>query len=222
MFYEYMFFRRFYQNWQNFKENNQYMNKILDWKIQYDESHNPVVRASRFITDKVTDIVGGLFQKTELSETLTEICKLDPDFDKAEFLKMCEKDIIPNILEAMIRGDLEILKDWCYEAPFNVISAPIKQAIAKRLHFDSKILDIDKTDLLLGKVMEQGPVLIITFQAQQIMCLRDEQGSIVEGDPEKILRVSYVWALCRDATELNSKAAWKLLDISATSNEQLL
>lgn len=198
------------------------MNKILDWKIQYDESHNPVVRASRFITDKVTDIVGGLFQKTELSETLTEICKLDPDFDKAEFLKMCEKDIIPNILEAMIRGDLEILKDWCYEAPFNVLSTPIKQAIARRLHFDSKILDIDKTDLLLGKVMEQGPVLIISFQAQQIMCLRDEQGNIVEGDPEKILRVSYVWALCRDATELNPKAAWKLLDISATSNEQLL
>lgn len=213
---------RFYQSWQNFKDNNPYMNKVLDWKIQYDESDNPMVRASRFITDKVTDIVGGLFQKTELSQTLTEICKLDPSFDKAEFLKMCERDIIPNILEAMIRGELEILKDWCYEAPFNVLSMPIKQAMERGLRFDSKILDIDRTDLLLGKVMEQGPVLIINFQAQQIMCLRDKKGNVVEGDPEKVLRVSYVWALCRDTAELNPRAAWKLLDISASSSEQLL
>jgi import inner membrane translocase subunit TIM44 len=84
--------------------------------MKYDESDNPVVRASRLITDKVSELFGGLFSKTELSEVLTEICKIDSNFDKNQFLKDCEQDIIPNILEAMIRGDLEILKDWCYEA----------------------------------------------------------------------------------------------------------
>lgn len=42
---------------------------------------------------------GGLFSKTEMSEVLTEIVKADPNFDKDSFLKQCEKDIIPNILE---------------------------------------------------------------------------------------------------------------------------
>lgn len=37
-----------------------------------------------------------------MSEALTEICKMDPDFSKEEFLKKCENDIIPNILEAMV------------------------------------------------------------------------------------------------------------------------
>lgn len=198
------------------------MNKILDWKIQYDESNNPMVRASRFITDKVSDLFNSVFQKTELSETLTEICKLDPSFDKTDFLKFCEKDIIPNILEAIIRGDLEILKDWCYEAPYNVISTPIKQAIQQGLQFNSKILDVDKIDLIMGKVMEHGPVLIINFQTQQIMCLRNKNGEIAEGDPNKVLKVTYIWALCRDTSELNPKAAWKLLDMSANSNEQLV
>ncbi len=190
--------------------------------MQYDESDNPVIRASRFVTDKVYDIFGGVFQKTELSETLTEICKFDPTFDKSDFLKFCEEDIIPNILEAIVRGDLEILKDWCHEAPYNIISTPIKEAIRQGLRFDSKILDIDRTDLVLGKIMEHGPVLIIQFQAQQIMCLRDKQNKVVEGDPNKVLRVTYLWALCRDTTELNPKAAWKLLDMSANSNEQLV
>lgn len=43
--------------------------------------------------------LGGLFSKTEMSEVLTEILKIDPNFDKDSFLKQCEKDIIPNILE---------------------------------------------------------------------------------------------------------------------------
>lgn len=213
---------KFYESWQNFKNNNQYINKVLNWKIKYDESENPMIRASRLLTDKVSDVMGGLFQKTELSETLTEICKIDPNFEQKKFLRECETDIIPNILEAIVRGDLEILKDWCHEGPYNIFAIPLKQAKEQGYRLDSKILDIDNVDLAMGKVMEQGPVLIITFQSQQIMCVRDKSNNVVEGDPNKVLRVNYVWVLCRDPTELNSRAAWRLLDLSAQSNEQFV
>lgn len=39
---------------------------------------------------------------------------------------------------------------------------------------------------------------------------------------DKVLRMLYVWALCRDQDELNPYAAWRLLDISASSTEQTL
>lgn len=42
---------------------------------------------------------GGLFSKTEMSEVLTEILRVDPAFDKERFLQQCENDIIPNVLE---------------------------------------------------------------------------------------------------------------------------
>lgn len=83
-------------------------------------------------------------------------------------------------------------------------------------------MDIDNVDLVMGKVMEQGPVLIISFTSQQVMVVRDVQGNIVEGDPDKIMRVNYVWVLCRDITETDPRAAWRLLDLSASSNEQLV
>lgn len=214
---------KFYQSWENFKNNNAYVNKVLDWKMKYEESENPVIRASRLLTDKVSDVMGGLFSKTELSETLTEICKLDPNFDQKQFLRDCETDIIPNILEAMVQGNLEILKDWCFESTYNVIATPITQAIKSGLYLDSKILDIENIDLAMGKVMEQGPVLVITFQAQQIMCVRDRNTKkVVEGDPEKVLRVNYVWVLCRDPNEINPKAAWRLMELSANSQEQFV
>ncbi|KAK6633982.1 hypothetical protein RUM44_004589 [Polyplax serrata] len=213
---------KFYESWQNFKNNNQYVNKILDWKLKYEESDNPMIRFSRLLTDKVTYIVGGIFQNTELSEALTEIVKIDPGFSKVKFLHQCETDIIPNILEAMIRGDLDILRDWCHDGPFNLLSTPIKQVKAKGGIFDSKVLDIEGLDLAMGKIMDQGPVLIITFTSQQILCVRDKDEKVVEGDPQKVLRVNYVWALSRDKSVLDPKAAWRLLDISADSVQQLL
>ncbi|XP_028988294.1 mitochondrial import inner membrane translocase subunit TIM44-like [Betta splendens] len=213
---------KWYQQWRDFKDNNTVFNRFFEMKMKYDESDNALIRASRAVTDRVTDLLGGLFSKTEMSEVLTEILKADPTFDKDSFLKQCEKDIIPNILEAMIRGELDVLKDWCYEATYSQLANPIQQARALGLLFQSKILDIDNIDLAMGKMMDQGPVLIITFQAQVVMVIRSPKGDVVEGDPEKVMRMMYVWALCRDQEELNPNAAWRLLDISASSTEQVL
>ncbi|XP_014071726.1 mitochondrial import inner membrane translocase subunit TIM44 [Salmo salar] len=213
---------KWYAQWKDFKDNNMVFNRFFEMKMKYDESENALVRASRAVTDKMTDLLGGLFSKTEMSEVLTEILKVDPSFDKDVFLKQCELDIIPNVLEAMIRGELEVLKDWCYEATYSQLAHPIQQAKAMGLHFHSKILDIDNIDLAMGKMMEQGPVLIITFQAQLVMVIRNTKGDVIEGDPDKVLRMMYVWALCRDQEELNPYAAWRLLDISASSTEQIL
>ncbi|KAM4889207.1 mitochondrial import inner membrane translocase subunit TIM44 isoform 2-T2 [Thomomys bottae] len=176
---------KWYQQWKDFKDNNVVFNRFFEMKMKYDESDNVLIRASRALTDKVTDVLGGLFSKTEMSEVLTEILRVDPTFDKDRFLRQCENDIIPNILEAMISGELDILKDWCYEATYSQLAHPIQQAKAMGLQFHSHILDIDNVD-------------------------------------DKVLRMLYVWALCRDQDELNPYAAWRLLDISASSTEQIL
>lgn len=45
------------------------------------------------------------------------------------------------------------------------------------------------SQLAMGKIMEQGPVLIITFQAQVVMVIRSSKGEVVEGDPVSTLAV---------------------------------
>lgn len=37
--------------------------------------------------------------------------------------------------------------------------------------------------LAMGKMMEQGPVLIVTFQAQLVMVIKNPKDEVVEGDP---------------------------------------
>jgi len=213
---------KFYASWQNFKDNNPMANKFVDFRVKYEESDNPLIRGARIVTEKVQDIMGGIFTQTELSGALTEIIKMDPDFCKEQFLKDCERDIIPNVLEAMVRGDLDILQDWCYEAPFNILATPIKQARQLGYFFDSKVLDVEGIDLIQGKILDQGPVLVISFHSQQILSVRNSKGEVVEGDPDKVMRVFYLWVLCRDQTELDPKAAWRLLEVASQADEQFL
>ncbi|KAL4228201.1 Mitochondrial import inner membrane translocase subunit TIM44 [Mactra antiquata] len=213
---------KYYESWQNFKDNNEFVNKVFDLKMKYDESDNVIIRGTRFFTDKVSSLFGGMFSTTEMSEVLTEICRMDPDFTEEQFMRWCQFDLIPNVLEAIVRGEEKILKDWCYEAVFNVLMHPITTAQSQGLKMGGKILDVSKIEIAAAKLMEQGPVLVISFEAQQILYVKNAKGDIVEGGDDKILRTRYVWALCRDMEELNPDAAWRLLDVSAQSTEQWL
>ncbi|KER28406.1 hypothetical protein T265_04784 [Opisthorchis viverrini] len=249
---------KWYGAWQDFKDNNQYVQKFFDLKAQYEESEHLLVRSMRFVTDRLSQLFGirylygfnlaflewtcALFW---IPQTLLQ-AQLDVKahslvFDSQLILRQsshpqCRRCIFFVLLfQAIVRADLPILKDWCYEAvscisyqyyhifqPYNVLATPLKQIQELGLVSDSRVLDVSHVDIQMGKMMEQGPVLVISFQAQQINCIRDKNGAVHEGDPHKVLRVTHVWALCRDQTEFHPWAAWRLLDIAMMPTEQWL
>lgn len=73
------------------------------------------MRASRVVTDKVEEAWSGAMTQTDMAEALAEIHKIDPSFNKEEFLKQCKYEIIPSVLEAYMQGNEVVLKDWCHE-----------------------------------------------------------------------------------------------------------
>jgi mitochondrial import inner membrane translocase subunit TIM44 len=49
--------------------------------------------------DTPRSVSASLFSQSEMSEALTEICRVDPTFDCARFLRIVQYDIVPNIFE---------------------------------------------------------------------------------------------------------------------------
>lgn len=90
------------------------------------------------------------------------------------------------------------------------------------MKYHNKVLDISHLDIVGGKIMEQGPVLIISFTAQQILYVTDSSGKIVEGDKDKIKRVNHVWVLFRDQSIMDPYAAWRLMECAMHQSEQFV
>ncbi|XDB64338.1 hypothetical protein AB1E18_017649 [Capra hircus] len=160
-------------------EGNEEALGFFEMKMKYEESDDDFIWESHILTDKITGLLGGLFSKMEMSEVLTEILRVDPAINKDRFLQQCENDIIPNVLEAMISQELDILKDWCYEAVYSQLAKLIQQAKGLALQLHSRIVDTDNIDMAMGMIMEQGSVLIITFQAQMVMVIKNSKGKVV-------------------------------------------
>merc|ERR1712107_106704 len=93
---------------------------------EFEESDSALARGARLVTDNVQDIFGGVFKNSELSATLTEIVKIDPTFDREAFLKECETDIIPNVLEAMTRGILKFWRTGAMRPPSTFLQLPLE------------------------------------------------------------------------------------------------
>lgn len=204
--------------WKNFKDNSKVVNSLFSLRLKYEESENPLIRAFRSLADNVTDKLGGVFEEGEMAQTMAEIARVDPSFEKEKFMFHCEKTVIPAVLEAYMAADKKTLRDWCSEGCFSFLSARIDDREAQGLKFDSKILDIRNVELLLAKIMDGNPVLIMSFMAQQLNCVRDSTGAIKEGGEDKIERVFYVFAMRRNQNELDPLLAWEVMEIGVQAS----
>ena len=102
---------------------------FYDLKVKYDESDHIVIRASRVVTDKIGDAVGGVVTQTDMAEVLSEICKIDSKFTKEDFMAQCKYEIIPTVLEAYLAGNTDVLEDWCHEAVSGCVSVGLSVCV---------------------------------------------------------------------------------------------
>lgn len=210
---------RWFMQWRDFKNSNPLMQRLFGVRTLLQNSDHVLARGSRAVTDAVHSILGSVLNPSETAQTLTAIAQVDPTFNKERFMLLCERTIIPTILEAYLSGDLPTLKDWCHEPAYNMLAAIIQQWRQAHLTMEYRILDLRNVDIPVAKMMEHGPVLILTFTAQQVTTLRDAAGTIVDGNPNKIQSVHYIVAMCRDQSVYNPTTAWRVLELHVQQAE---
>lgn len=156
-----------------------------------DDSDNPIINMFRNVYDR-------FFAENEMAMVVREIREEDPTFRISEFLSTVEAELVPGVLTAYLEGNQEALKRMCTEEAYAMLNASIREREAEGIVMDTNILDVSDVELTAGKLLEDSPVLIVSFNAQQINCLRDKGGNIVEGREDDIRAVYYIWALVKE------------------------
>jgi len=164
-----------------------------------------------------------MFGESEIAASIREMKDIDYSFQLEEFAEDIEYVVAPHIIRTYLEGDQQALERHCGEAAFAAVNASIKARKQQKLTLDTNILAGPKEVELKGaKLMDKGPPCFIwTFNMQQVNCLRDKQGDIIEGAVDDIRTVCYAMVVQRhpNLDELALEYPWQISELAILWNQ---
>lgn len=164
-----------------------------------------------------------LFGESEIAASIREMKQIDPTFRLEDFAEDIEYIVVPHIIRTYLEGDSKALETHCGEAAFQAVNASIKARKQQKLSLDTAILAGPKELELKGaKLMEQGaPCFIWTFTMQQVNCLRNSAGEIIEGAVDDIRTVCYAMVITRhpELEKSELEYPWQVSELAILWNQ---
>ena len=151
---------------------------------------------------------------------------MDPNFQIEPFLREMREYILPEVLDAYVKGDMETLKVWLSAAQYSVYSALAQQWTTAGLKVDGRILDIRHVDILSARMLEPGeiPVFIITARTQEVHVYRQiKTGELAAGMEDKVQLVTYAIGVTRVAEDVGNAETrgWRLIELQKSNRDYI-
>lgn len=198
------------------------MQSIFSLKSTYQESENPLISTARSISDRFT----GFFAENETAMVIKKLREMDPNFQLESFLTEMREYILPEALDAYVKGDVETLKLWLSAAQYQVYAALMQQYTTAGLKSDGRILDIRHVDILSARMLEPGevPVLILTCRTQEVHVYRNAKSNeLAAGMDDKVQQVTYAIGVTRIPEDVNNPETrgWRLIELQKSARDYI-
>ena len=206
--------------WREFKDNSRVMQGLFNLKSTYNESENPLISTARSISDRIT----GFFAENETAMVIKKFREMDPNFQMEPFLTEMREYILPEVLDAYVKGDVEVLKLWLSAAQYSVYAALMQQYTVAGLKSDGRIVDIRNVDILSARLLEPGeiPVFVITCRTQEVHVYRNAKtGDLAAGMDDKVQQVTYAIGVTRIPEDVNNPETrgWRLIELQKSARD---
>ncbi|PGH18519.1 hypothetical protein AJ79_00296 [Helicocarpus griseus UAMH5409] len=210
------------ESWREFKDSSRLMQSYFNLKHTYNESDNPLVTTARGISDTIA----GWFAENENAMVIKKFREMDPSFQIEPFLRELREYMLPEVLDAYVKGDIETLKLWLSEAQFNVYAALAQQYTTAGLKSDGRILDIRHVDISHARMLEPGdiPVFIITCRTQEVHVYRNAKtNELAAGMEDKVQLVTYAIGMTRIPEDVNNPETrgWRMIELQKAGRDYI-
>ncbi|KAG9253478.1 mitochondrial inner membrane translocase subunit TIM44 [Emericellopsis atlantica] len=206
--------------WRDFRDQSKFAQSFSSMRSKYEESENPLISTARSITDRI----GGFFAENETAQVIKQFRTMDPNFQTEPFLQELREYILPEVLDAYVKGDTETLKLWLSAAQYSVYEALTKQYLQAGMKSDGRILDIRNVDILRARILDPGdvPVFIITCRTQEVHVYRNAKtGELAAGMEDKVQLVTYAIGITRVPEDVNNPETrgWRLIEMQKSGRD---
>jgi import inner membrane translocase subunit TIM44 len=198
------------------------MQKLFSLKDTYNESENPLISTARGISDRVA----GFFAENETAKVIKKFREMEPSFQLEPFLRDMREYILPEILDAYVKGDVETLKLWLSDAQFHVYAALAQQYTTAGLKSDGRILDIRHVDISHARILEPGdiPVFVVTCRTQEVHVYRNAKtNELAAGMEDKVQLVTYAIGITRIPEDVNNPETrgWRIIELQKAGRDYI-
>ncbi len=132
------------------------------------------------------------FDNKTAQNNLDDIAISKPDFDLGHFINGAEH-AFPMIIEAFANGDLETLSDLLDKPVFEGFKSAIEMREDKGEIVSTQVQSIERMDIVEAFIKNEIFFITVRFYANEICVIRDKEGEIISGTPDKITKMVDVW-----------------------------
>jgi predicted lipid-binding transport protein (Tim44 family) len=147
-----------------------------------------------------------------LAAGLDAIVREDKSFDPKHFLTGA-RAAYDMIVTAFAAGDRRQLKNLLGREVYDGFEAAIKEREQRGETVESRFVSIDSADLVAAEYRGKTAQITVRFHSQLVSVTRDKQGTVIDGNPDKVTDVTDVWTFARDITSRDPN--WKLVATEA-------
>jgi predicted lipid-binding transport protein (Tim44 family) len=143
-----------------------------------------------------------------LSGRLMQLKMADPSFDDREFARGA-RTAFEWIVSAFARGDTDTLRPLLSDDLYAGFASAIQARDDAGETLETTVSSIRSADIADVQLVDQVANVTVEFVSEQVKCVRDGNGVVVDGDPDRMETITDIWTFARD-TRLNDPN-WKLV-----------
>jgi len=142
---------------------------------------------------------------------ITEFMRIYSDFDPKAFI-IGAKDAFPMIVEAFAKADLKTLKMLLSEGVYDSFEEAIEARKSKGEIISTDVHAVRDCSIMGIKLIDRMSYIKLRFLAEETIVIRNKDGDIISGHPDKIVRMNDVWTFGRDTR--SKDPTWYLFETS--------
>lgn len=128
---------------------------------------------------------------------LDAVMRADPSFDPEAFLGGA-RGAFEMIVTAFAKGDKATLQPLLAEDVFEGFAGAIDERESAGESMETELLGLKSLSITEGRMDGSVAQVTVEFVSEQVNVVRDRDGTVVDGDPERIARVTDLWTFARD------------------------
>lgn len=130
-------------------------------------------------------------------EGLAAIAKADNSFDIARFVHGAQEAFVM-IVEAFAAADRATLRDLLADSVYQAFASVIDRREQAGEKASVEIHAVRRLEIVSAALVDRTATITMRFVADETVAVRDKDGKVIEGNPDRVSETIDIWSFARD------------------------